>query len=361
MRHLVVLLVALVRAVLLDGWRAIAVVARMLADLIARCRRRWDWTEHEKNRDPAPCTPITRPEFKRPDPLIYAQFYLLALGFAVTWDNPDITLETPAPGPFNPNAPPNPGATVPSGALLPNTEYDVVVRVWNGLPSAPVVGLPVFFSFLSFGMGVQSHPIGAATTNLGVKGSTTCPAYARARWRTPAAGGHYCVQVLLAWFDNLNALNNYGQENTQVGVAHSPATFTFRLGNPHPVRQTFRFETDRFAIPAPAPCNQGSRGAEVERRRAVAAAARQPVVAGRPETFPPPAVPPALRRGSHPLPDGWHVAFAPAAPTLAPGEEIDVHVSVEPPASFHGRAPVNVHGFSERGLVGGVTLHVERS
>jgi hypothetical protein len=36
--------------------------------------------------------------YKRPDPLIYSQAYLMARGLAVTWDNPDIWLtELPAP------------------------------------------------------------------------------------------------------------------------------------------------------------------------------------------------------------------------------------------------------------------------
>ena len=30
--------------------------------------------------------------YKRPDPMIYSQFYLLSKGLAVTWDNPDIQL-----------------------------------------------------------------------------------------------------------------------------------------------------------------------------------------------------------------------------------------------------------------------------
>ena len=37
--------------------------------------------------------------YKRPDPLIYSQYYFMARGFAVTWDNPDISLtELPARG-----------------------------------------------------------------------------------------------------------------------------------------------------------------------------------------------------------------------------------------------------------------------
>jgi hypothetical protein len=357
---LVASLIALLRVLIVDGSRSLQVSHRILLDLLERCRARRGWTEHEKNRDPAPCTPIRRPEFKRPDPLIYAQFYFMSLGFAVTWDNPDITLEIPKAGPVDPAAPPDPANTVSSGDLKPDTEYDIVARIWNGSTAAPVVGLPVHFSYLSFGIGVTSNPIGSGATDLGVKGGPGCPAYARMRWRTPATAGHYCIQVLLDWFDDLNPANNLGQENSLVGVAHSPASFTFRLGNQERTRQTFRFEVDNFAIPEPISCSLVDRQAEAERRRRAEQAQKQPPVAGRPETFAAPLVPPDRARGNLPLPQGWTVDFDPATPTLAPGEERDIRVSIEPPAGFSGRMPVNVHAFSERGLAGGVTLYVER-
>ena len=41
-----------------------------------------------------PSTPIYVPPhtYKRPDPMIYSQYYLASKGIAVTWDNPDIQL-----------------------------------------------------------------------------------------------------------------------------------------------------------------------------------------------------------------------------------------------------------------------------
>src|SRR5258706_185950 len=47
--------------------------------------------------------------YKRPDPLIYSQTYLLAQGLAVTWDNPDIQLY----------------AIGPSGGLTPVSSNDL--------------------------------------------------------------------------------------------------------------------------------------------------------------------------------------------------------------------------------------------
>ena len=142
-----------------------------------------------------------------------------------------------------------PRSPSPPRSLAPDTEYDVVARIWNGSESAPVVGLPVKFTVHGFGIGVSQQGVGAATTNLGVKGGPGCPAFARTRWRTPNAAGHFCMQVLLDWFDDLNPANNLGQENTNVGTAQSPAHFTFLLGNPRRERQTFRFEVDSYAIP----------------------------------------------------------------------------------------------------------------
>jgi hypothetical protein len=360
---LAALFAAVARAVLFDSVRALIDTIRQLWDVIRRCLARLRLSHNEKNRDPADCSKIKRPEFRRPDPLIYSQSYLMSLGFAVTWDNPDITLEKVV-GPLNPNAPPNPALTVASSSLERDTEYDVVARIWNGSDAAPVVGLPVKFTVHGFGIGVNQQAVGTATTNLGVKGGPGCPAFARARWRTPDQPGHFCLQVLLDWFDDLNPANNLGQENTNVGSAHSPARFTFMLGNRQRERQTFRFEADSYAIPEAQSCSVVDRRKEKQERdreRRRREDRRAPLVAGRPETFPPPAVPPQHSRKNHPLPAGWNIAFEPATPTLAPGDEMEIAVSVTPPDTFTGRQPVNVQAFDAFGPAGGVTLYVEKA
>jgi hypothetical protein len=360
---LAALFAAIVLSVLFDSLRALVDLVRRLWDVIERCLVRLRLSHSRKNRDPGNCSTIKRPEFKRPDPLIYSQSYLMSLGLGVTWDNPDITLETVA-RPLDPNAPPNPALTVPSSSLAPDTEYDVVARIWNGSTSAPVVGLPVKFTVHGFGIGVAQQAIGAATANLGVKGGPNCPAFARTRWRTPNVAGHFCIQVLLDWFDDLNPANNLGQENTNVGTAQSPAQFTFLLGNPGPERQTFRFEVDSYAIPEPESCQVVDRRREREERdreRRRLEMHRAPVVAGRPETFPAPQIPSRHLRRNHPLPTGWTVAFDPQAPTVGPGDEIKVSVTVTPPDAFAGRQPVNVSAFDAFGLAGGVTFYVEKA
>src|SRR5215472_10043917 len=108
-------LVAILRA-LLYGW--IVGLWRLLKSLWDSCRRAWARAclpGRQGKASPKQCVTVSDPAMKRPDPLIYDQYYLMALGFAVTWDNPDIWLEQG-------------GVIVPSGELKPNTTYDVVAR-----------------------------------------------------------------------------------------------------------------------------------------------------------------------------------------------------------------------------------------
>jgi len=170
--------------------------------------------------------------YKRPDPLIYSQYYFMARGFAVTWDNPDITItELPAPdGTMTP---------VPSHALLPNHTYRIHARILNGSLEAPAVGMPVLFWYLTFGIGIVPTPIGLTIVNLPVKGASGHPAKTFHDWRTPATAGHYCLQIGLFWGDDAEPDNNLGQENVNVGKLASPATFKFPLRNDSPATRRF--------------------------------------------------------------------------------------------------------------------------
>lgn len=265
------------------------------------------------------CVPIHDPAYKKPDPLIYSQLFLMQQGLAVTWDNPDIALF-------------HDGNPVPSSELKKDTDYEIVARVWNNSTDAPVAMLPVVFSFLSFGIGVVSHAIGTATVNLGVKGGPNHPAFAKMKWRTPEVG-HYCIQVFLDWFDDANPNNNLGQENTQVGEAHSPSDFLFLLGNRTRERQIFRFEVDSYQLPRVPFCDER----KDDRRE-------------RP--------PPQHDRHHFPVPAGWQVEINPQTPALAPAEEKSIAVRITPPPGFAGRQVFNVNAFHQEGFAGGVTLYV---
>jgi hypothetical protein len=315
--------IPLLLASLLD---AVPTFFKLLAAFIAiirrLCHRCWLPTR-ERRRSPDLCVPINEPAYKRPDPLIYDQYYLMSLGFAVTWDNPDIQLYRG-------------GVPVASSALDPDTDYDVVARVWNGSTEAPVMGLPVHVSYLSFGVQTVSHPIGSTVIDLGVPGGPSHPAFATVKWHTPATPGHYCIQVVLDWLDDANPANNLGQENISVGKTHSPADFEFTLHNPTKERLQYRFEIDTYRIPDLLPCK------EVKDR---AARTREALA--------------RHNRNSYQLPEGWKVTFAPPAPELLPGADQTVTVSVTAQPGFVGTQAINVHAFNRYGLAGGLTLYVE--
>jgi NPCBM-associated, NEW3 domain of alpha-galactosidase len=305
-------------ATLLYGW---IVAARdlwyVISDICRRSRARKRRGPKSRNR----CVPISDPAFVRPDPLIYDQYYLTSLGLSVTWDNPDIQLY------LN-------GSQVSSTLISPGTTYEIVAQIWNNSTDAPVVAMPVAFSFLEFGVGTISVPIGSTQVDLGVKGSPGCPAFATMPWTTPTTPGHYCIQVLLEPVDDINVNNNLGQENTNVGTAHSPALFTPTLRNDTLKTQGYKFEVDTYDPGAPDPCDGAN--------DATARAARLT----------------RHRRGSNPVPAGWHVEVDPEAPSLAPGESIPLTVTVTPPTGFTGDLTFNVNAFHAGGLAGGVTLTV---
>jgi hypothetical protein len=318
-----------------------------LADLL---RNLWRWlTRKHRPRERCECCVDLPPSvYRRPDPLLYSQTYLMAKALAVTWDNPDIQLFRN-------------GSPVASSGLLPDTEYAVRIRVWNGSFHAPAAGLPVHLLYLSFGAGVVSHPVGTTFVDLGVKGSAQCPAFAQLTWRTPAAPGHYCLQARLDWADDANPDNNLGQENVEVGVAHSPATFNFTVGNRVAIARRFQIEVDAYTVPGPGPCDEEIGPPPPGTRERGAAPSRLAESQARWER--------ALKDqayGLHPVGEGWSIAIDPAEFGLDAGEERPVSVSIEPTdPAFAGRQPFNVHVFATgpqdaRRLVGGVTLYVER-
>jgi hypothetical protein len=276
---------------------------------------------------------------KRPDPMIYSQYFLMAQGFAVTWENPDIWVtELPAPD--------GSMAVVPPHALLPGHTYRVHVRVHNNSVDAPAVGMPVVFSYLSFGVGTVSTVIGATAVTLPVKGAVGHPATTFHDWKTPTTPGHYCIQVLLIWDDDKEKGNNFGQHNVDVKTFASPATFTFSVRNDALMRRLFALEADFYQPPVadacPVPLNrlQGSRTPRT-RPDASALLARH-------------------RRRTHPLPPGWTVTFTPGPEfVLAAGASADVTAVVTAPLPQPRRRAVNVHAFADGVLAGGVTLFVQ--
>ncbi|MEP7347867.1 MAG: hypothetical protein ABI877_21530 [Gemmatimonadaceae bacterium] len=300
--------------------------------LVDMVRRWWDhikaWCKRRKLPHPdrntgAECVTTDHPAMRRPDPLIYSQSYLTQLGLPVTWDNPDIALL------LN-------GVVVPENNLLPATLYEIEATIWNNSFNSPAIGMPVEFSFLSFGVATTSNPIGTRTVNVGAKGTSNHPAKTRIPWVTPASGGHFCIQVNLLCVDDTNPANNLGQNNVDVALAHSPAQFTFQLRNPRPETRRFSFRVDTYTPLELPDCDEVKptvlRSVRIDRTVARHNAA------------------------DFSIPAGWTVAISPAAPTLLADEEITVHVDVTPASGFVGEKPFNVNAFTDGGFVGGVTL-----
>jgi hypothetical protein len=298
--------------VLLYGW---AIALWKLLELLFQKRPPRKPGEHRPTQ--SGCVVVDNPAFVRPDPLLYSQRHLMAQGLAVTWDNPDITLFKG-------------GVPVSSSELEPATTYEVRARIWNNSLEAPVIDMPVHLSFLDFGVGTEPIPIASAKVDVGVKGSPDQPAVVSFLWTTPSSPGHYCLQVLLDPVDDVEYLNNLGQENTDVAAAHSPAVFTFTLRNNTKVARRYRFEVDAYQIPALPKCEDLKPGRESRLEH--------------------------HRRERHPVPAGFDVQISPPTPTLDPETSLLITVSVTPPAGFIGRQPLNVNAFHQQGFAGGVTL-----
>jgi len=303
-------LVSLLRT-LLYGW--VIALYQFVKILCQFFRRRCD----RPPKTPLDCIQIDHPAFVRPDPLIYSQRALIAKGLAVTYDNPDITLFKG-------------GIPISSNDLEAATTYDVTAQVWNNSLDAPVVGMQVHLSFLDFGIGNQPIPIGDGTVDVGVKGSSGQPGFVTIPWTTPPTTGHFCLLVLLDPADDIDRLNNLGQENTNVHKAQSPAVFEFTLRNDGELVRNYHFEIDAYEIPPLRKCN-GTKPDPAETLR-------------------------VHRPSSHPVPPGFQVTITPVTPRLDPGASITVNVSVEPPGTFLGRQPLNINAFHEQGYAGGVTL-----
>jgi hypothetical protein len=330
MKFILGALLEIVQALAYKWLLAIVGIIKRLIRLIAQF---WKWHKlphDEKNATNTGCGPIDHPSFHRADPLIYSQQYLLKLGLAVTWDNPDIIVLRN-------------GVAVAESALLPNTEYEIEATIWNNSFEAPVVGMKVDFGFFSFGAGgaILTH-IDSAFVNVGVKGGAGHPAHARVKWVTPGAG-HFCIQVAFNWDDDLNPGNNVGQNNIDVIAAQSPATSRFLLRNPHRRGDDFRFEVDTYALPAQPGCpptkddsgTADQKWDEIRRTHSKAA---------------------------FPIPPGWTVAIAPDHLFLQPDEAAEIEVSIEPPADFTGQQQFNVNAVSGSGkYAGGVTVIVTKA
>lgn len=75
----------------LDWVVALVGIIRLLLEFLRKLWRPKP-PHSETNATNTGCATVDYPSFHRPDPVIYSQKYLLSLGLAATWDNPDIAL-----------------------------------------------------------------------------------------------------------------------------------------------------------------------------------------------------------------------------------------------------------------------------
>ncbi len=151
----------------------------------------------------------------KPDPCIYDQFLLMALGLPVTWANPDFTIL------LN-------GVPQDTYHLVEGTPYDLVITVHNSSRTRAALGTRVDLLWMEFGAGgAVKHPIATKFVDVPVwPGVANVPF----TWTTPGPG-HYCLQAQLAHPNDLNPANNLGQNNTQVYAAHSQVRDPIRIFN----------------------------------------------------------------------------------------------------------------------------------
>jgi hypothetical protein len=148
LRSILAAIVGIVLTLLFDLWPALQRLIKALQVLI---RKLLGTAAGELPPVQASCVPIRHPSMKRPDPMIYDQYYLMSLGLAVSWRNPDIQILQG-------------GVAVASAYdLSPSTTYTIRATIYNASTTGVVYNMPVVFSYLSFGVTTQSHPIPGPT------------------------------------------------------------------------------------------------------------------------------------------------------------------------------------------------------
>ena len=334
MRILRFVLQGLVALLKILAYEWVIAAARIIRSFVAGICALWKRRKlnHDQRYPEEDCLQVRHPSFHRPDPCIYSQTYLMKLGLPVTWDNPDIRL-------FRNGLP-----VTESDPLLPATQYEIEATLWNNSYDAPVMGMQVEFSFLSFGIATTSTAIGTTFADVGVKGSPSQPATTRIAWTTPPTPGHYCLQANLNWLDDANPENNLGQNNLNVGTAQSPASFNFKVRNPLHAEHAVRLTVDTYEPLELPECGKKGEGGSPELR----SARIDRIVAEH-------------RARDFGVPEGWDVQLNPESVTLAPNAEASVDVACTPPAGFVGEQRFNVNAVGDGIPIGGVTLIVQKA
>jgi hypothetical protein len=309
-----------------DGWR---LTVRLLLRLLRRFlrflqgRRRDDCGAPRRYRD-VDCLTPPRDIRARPDPSIYSQEWLMARGFAVTWDNPDFRVLDAASG-----------TEVDRFSLLPDHDYIIEARIHNNSLMA-AIGTRVDFEVRAFGIGTPPlSALGGVTLDVPATGN----APAQIAWHTPGSGGHNCLRALISHIDDANPQNNVGQHNTDIAVPASPTrALTFLVGNDGGRVRRLNLRLNAYALPDEAPCAKS-----FEERNSVTYLRRLQAAHD-------------VRRFPVPEELGARLSF-----DELEFHERDVHpvtLTLDPAAATGPRRAINVEGYEDGRLVGGLTAYV---
>jgi hypothetical protein len=351
---------------------AILLLLRWLLDLLSR---------EEEPRRPDRCDELPPHVKRKPDPCLYSQTWLMAQGLAVTWNNPDIWVTE-----LN-------GTPVPSDQLQAGHDYLVNGRIHDAsFDPALATQVRCLYRPWSFNspnrVPVEVNSDGTERVVI-VHIPPWSSEVAVFRWRTPAQGGHFCLQVECFHPDDKNPNNNLGQENTTVLAASAAASLpivdALDLFNTGRETQRFLLAADGYVVPtAEVGLQLESKDRNLVRRQPLQAGrnllvSRDPIrgFVSQPQAGPTlvshvyrgwDTVRRQSRRGEFPLGDEWAVQIA-GEPLTPRGVEIEVgpessrSVSIQasvPAGLPKGRHAVNVVAITALGrVVGGVTYHVQ--
>ena len=228
-------------------WRLIVMLLVALLLLLRFIKKLLKRLHHKDPKHPPPkhCCEVPPHIRRKPDPCLYSQFYLMAQGLSVTWDNPDIWLTLPD------------GTPVDSAALQPSTKYLVNARIYDA-SFDPALGTEVRCLYRPYSFNspdrvpIERLPDGSERIVV-----LHIPRWqsqvAVFRWTTPPdTNAHWCLQVECRHPDDKNPNNNLGQENTQVlgGSSGARVATGARLFNPARRAMRARLTVDQYAIPA---------------------------------------------------------------------------------------------------------------
>lgn len=366
-------------------WRLVLILVLLLMMLLRFLKEIGEKVLGDKQPERPPpnhCCEVPPHIKRKPDPCLYSQFYLMAQGLSVTWDNPDISITLPD------------GTPVPSHELQPATKYLVHARIHDAsFDPALATEVRCFYRPWSFNSPdrVPIELLADGTERVVVLHIPPWQSQVAVfHWTTPPeANRHWCLQVECRHPDDKNPNNNLGQENTQVlgGAPGSQLSTRAMLVNPTDRRIRARISIDQYVIPDGKITVKLDTRIRYLQRKGPLDSVRNLMLtrdgAGKLRTYGTsgPRMTSYVYRGFGQLRSGNHRGVQPLDPAwratangeavepagfvvvdLAPKGSVDVPLSLTIPADAtpRSRKSFNVIATSDRGkLLGGVTLHAE--